>query len=212
MSMVRTQRDIFDSNEQSSAHAELCSALYQRELTSLSYSDMDLARIQRRLRSLPFYITKAAWAVLQTPTPLLLDTQNASWQSDQSAKPPSTTAPATLEKWLDRHIAPGLPLPVLVYANNETVVAVDSVDRVDRDSRTLHLNKWGWFTYSGDSLDGELARVLKPTKKTVTAAVCGHRWSTHGKQIPQPLSLREFMLTSLFRWPDFEQPRPGFRE
>src|SRR5690554_6635502 len=111
------QGDIFHMQAHNSAQAELCNAMYERELTLLSYADDDAARLRRKLRSLPFYVKKAAWWLVAADSPLTLDTQNAGWQAKQRPKPPHPDA-THLPTWLEQHIAPGLALPVKVSNND----------------------------------------------------------------------------------------------
>lgn len=202
------QTDIFSQTQHSSAFAELCCALYEREISQLGYSEFDPARLKSRLKSLPFYIQKAAWGLLHSSSELKLDIQNASWQAKQLTKPPSVDS-HSIDSWVDQNIAPGLPLTVLVTQNHVTSVKLDSVDRIDYDKQQFHLNRWGWFNFSGSQIEQSDANcvVLKPTKKTVSAACAGHCWNDQGRLPPLSLSLRELLLTTLLDWPKFKSVR-----
>ncbi|WP_126756621.1 hypothetical protein [Aliidiomarina taiwanensis] len=189
-----------------SAQAELCNAMYERELALLSYADDDAARIRRKLRSLPFYVKKAAWWLIEADSPLTLDTQNAGWQAKQRPRPPQPD-PTHLPKWLEQHIAPGLPLPVEVTAGGKVHIRLDSVDRVDYANKRFHLNRWGWCAFTGASLAKEPIRVLKPTVTVMTAACAGHRWNNAGRLPPVALPLRELLLSAMLCWPKFTQAR-----
>ncbi len=181
------QSNIFHLHQHNSQHAELCNAIYERELALLSYANDDAERLRRKLRSLPFYVKKAGWWLIHAQSPLELDPQNASWQAKQRASPPKQSAATPLIKWIDQHVAPGLPLPVLVRSNDFVQVRLDSVDRVDYDKQQLHLNRWGWCSFAGQSLSAEPILFLKPTPA---------------------LPLRELLLSALLYWPSFTQAMP----
>lgn len=199
------QADIFQMQKHNSVHAELCNAIYERELALLSYANDDADRIRRKLRSLPFYVKKAAWWLIYTESPLELDPQNASWQSAQRPRPPKQSSATVLSKWLDLHVAPGLPVPVLVQADDFVQVRLDSVDRVDYAGQRVHLNRWGWCSFGGQPLSEEPALLLKPTPTIITAACAGHRWNEQGRLAPAALPLRELLLSALLSWPNFTQ-------
>ncbi|WP_113905981.1 hypothetical protein [Aliidiomarina celeris] len=197
------QSDIFALKQHSSAHAELCNAIYERELNTLVYSDDNADRLRRKLRSLPYYVKLAAWRLLEADTPLILDLQNASWQAPQQSKPIISKPTQRFAHWIEQHVAPGLPLPVMVAQDFEWHVKLDSVDRVDYGQQRFHLNRWGWCSFLGDSLEQQSIRVLKPSKQSMSAACAGHRWSDHGRLAPNVLSLRELLLSSLIHWQNF---------
>lgn len=197
------QSDIFAPQHNSSAHAELCNALYEREIGTLVYSDDDASRLRRKLKSLPYYVKLAGWRLLDAQTPLELDTQNASWQVKQSLHPPKFTDPERLAAWLDRYSAPGLPIPLWQEDGDAVQVLLDTVDRVDYSQQRLHLNRWGWCSFSGTSLDQEPIHLLKPSKAVMSAACGGHRWNHQGRIAPRLLGLRELLLTSLIHWSDY---------
>ncbi|WP_111914056.1 hypothetical protein [Lysobacter sp. N42] len=207
--MQTMQTDIFSQTQHSEVFAELCCALYEREVTTLGYSSFDPARIKSRLKSLPFYIQKAAWGLIYSSSELKLDIQNASWQAKQSNKPPKKTTSSALATWIDKHVAPGLPLPVWVSQNDVVTVKLDSVDRIDYEQKRFHLNRWGWFHFNGEQLQEEDATctVLKPTKTIMGAAAAGHCWNHQGKLPPVALSLRELLLSTLLDWPNFQSVR-----
>ncbi|CUS49123.1 MAG: hypothetical protein HLUCCO02_03705 [Idiomarinaceae bacterium HL-53] len=203
------QADIFTQTQHSTAFAELCCALYEREIAQLSYGNLEPARLKNRLRSLPYYIQKAAWGLILSNSPLALDTQNASWQTKQFGRPPKPTAATSFIKWIDKHAAPGLPLPVLLTHETRTSVHLDAVDRIDYAQQKLHLNRFGWFGFEGQTVDAyeDGAMLLKPTARSMGAACAGHVWSDSGKLAPQALSLRELLLSTLLDWPNFSQVR-----
>ncbi|RAK01473.1 hypothetical protein [Aliidiomarina maris] len=216
------QSDFLDDN-QAGQFAELCLALYERELHQLCWSGPDDAkRLKRRLGSLTFYVRHAAKGLTRpSQSPLHLDIQNASWQATQSAKPPAGVdsvcvtdkrAQATAT-WLRRHAQLGLVLPVQIEQDKLIRVELDSIDSLDIDGvqfnrPALHLNRLGWFAFSGEPLELQTASVLKPTPKHMTSACCGHQWSAAGRKAPRTLSLREVLLAVTLDWPRFTQVLP----
>lgn len=208
----------FLSQSQQSQFAELCSALYERELHYLSWSGPDNPQfLKRRLASLPFYIKRAAHAILHVEAgPLELDIQNASWYCKQSSKPPAgvytTSSQAmvinpALAKFLSRYAKLGLVLPVQQEQDKLISVFLDTIDRVDDGEQwgelAFHLNRFGWFNADGRALEGQLACVVKPSKRSMSAACCGHQWSAAGRKQPRTLSLREVLLAVTLNWPKF---------
>ena len=86
-----TQSLLWQSEQQSSDFAELCNALYERELRILATNEVaSVAGLQGRIKSLPHYVKSAAHALLSADTPLDLDIQNASWSAKQTVTMPST--------------------------------------------------------------------------------------------------------------------------
>lgn len=221
------QSDFLQGQDQ---FAELCAALYERALHDLSWNGPDNATfLKRRLASLPYYVKHAAHALLNMQpaakagsNPLRLDIQNASWHSRQAAKPPlgvsitgehgSEDVSKKLAKWLQLYLALGLVLPVQGEADRLHSVFLDSVDRIDSEAQrwpqpALHLNRFGWFSFDGLPLEGQPARILKPTRTSIRAACCGHQWSAAGRKAPRTLSLREVLLATTLNWPAFTSVR-----
>ncbi|RUO80605.1 hypothetical protein CWI84_05975 [Idiomarina tyrosinivorans] len=205
------QTDIFQPLAQQGQYAELCTALYERELQQLAQIPaVSATALQKRLASLPFYIQRAARGSLASKSPLALDVQNASWSQRQAKQCPANAERATaqasaLNQWLKRHAALGLVLPVWVYSATEQRILLDSVDRVDREQQRVRLNYQGWFSFDGiaeDPIDSA-CRLIKPDKKVMTAAACGHRWGAQGRLSPTPLSLRELLLVATLDWKGF---------
>jgi hypothetical protein len=98
---MNEQTSLWQGDYQSADFAELCNALYERELRLLSESPMPSAEsIQGRLKSLPHYIKRTAYSMLQVDTPLELDVQNASWSAKQGLKMPlSGQEKASVNDW-----------------------------------------------------------------------------------------------------------------
>ena len=102
----------------------------------------------------------------------------------------------------------GLAVPVHVSDLGQQYIELDSVDRIELEDDKLHLNKHGWFTLSGESLEAsttkhKVRRLLHPTKNTIVAACCGHSWNHKGKIAPRTLTLRELLLSTTINWKNF---------
>jgi hypothetical protein len=186
-----------------SHYAELCTALYERELFQLSHNGPDNVRfLKRRLGSLPFYVKRAAHALCRFQGPLLLDVQNAGWQASQKREAPAVAHDTQkLQRWLKMHAELGLVLPVQWQQQVQTAVFLDSVDECAEDG--VHLNRFGWFDWQGRGLDEQEALLLKPDSRSMTAACCGHQWSPQGRIPPRTLGLREVLLAATLSWPRF---------
>lgn len=209
--MDQNQVDIFNNDQQIPHYAELCNALYERELQALArQSSNSVSRLQRHLRGLSHHIKRAAAQLLSQQAPIKVDIHNGSWQSKQARKcmigkqdKLKTTA------WYKANANMGLP--VCVYRQHLGVehIELDSIDRIDEPSARLHLNKHGWFNFNGetehqDSAQQRASLLLKPGKATFTAACCGHRWNRKGKCHPRSLSLRELLLSTTINWKTFK--------
>ncbi|MDN7123594.1 hypothetical protein [Pseudidiomarina terrestris] len=204
------QRDIFEVVERQpgydpAAFPELCTALYERELIFLAGLQVQSARgLQRRLKSLSYYIQNAARAMLSSQCPCELDVQNASWQTPQKRQLKATAnRSAKLEKWLTTgKVQLGTTVPVLNLDPRLQQVRLDSIDRIDRDTGRVHCNEFGWFLFTGESTaaDGDHLFLAKPEKNLLKAAVSGHQWSHKGRTDPRTLSLRELLLATAIDW------------
>lgn len=217
------QSDFLHSHDQ---FAELCAALYERELHDLSWNGPDNAVfLKRRLASLPFYVRRAAHALLSMQrdaspgsNPLQLDIRNASWHARQARKPPAGIhmaaqsgqpgADSKLATWLRRHARLGLVMPLQVEQDQLYGVYLDSIDRIELERQAMaqpavHLNRHGWFSLDGQPLEQQHAHLLKPSRGVMSAACCGHQWSAAGRKAPRTLSLREVLLATTLQWPGF---------
>ncbi|MEW9799343.1 hypothetical protein [Alteromonas sp. CYL-A6] len=209
-----TQTDIFGHQSLSEGNgqpiAELCNALYERELASLAtHGPSQISLLRRRLSGLPYYVKRAAYELAHHQSPLEVDTHNASWQAKQAAKCPGKQPDSDkTADWFSQYAAPGLVVPVLITRLDNEHIELDSVDRVERDSLRLHTNKYGWFTFNGApeqtaSANEPSRQLVKPSKATMTAACCGHSWNHKGRISPRALSLREMMLSFGINWKTF---------
>ena len=213
-----TQSSLWQDNQQSSNFAEICNALYERELRLLANLETENVKaVQGRLKSLPYYINKTANLMTQVnelgASPLKLDVQNASWSSKQALQIP--LAGQELESTVSWYLtllekqqksALGLVIPVLV----EDHIVLDCIDGVNVEEQKLRTNVFGWFSLV--DIDKEKAsHLLKPNKKVMLAACAGHRWQKSAKTSKlRPIipSLRELLLSCAINWQNFKQPRP----
>ena len=199
--------------------AELCNALYQREISIIAKSDfISASAVQARLQSLSYYITRTAHAMVQVisqeHSPLLLDTQNASWSAKQSTKMPLAGQETEQEQtnaiqwYLEEGIYVGLVVPVLLVDH----IIIDCIDRIDLNKKRLHTNVGGWFSLTVEP-EGVIApavsfnkRLLKPNRKVMASACAGHCWQRNSKQLPIIPSLRELLLSCSINWKNFKKP------
>lgn len=213
--MAVQQTDIFAKDAQQLHFAELCNALYERELQQLALSPgQNIDNLKRRLAGLSYHIKKAAHHLLNHNAPLDVDLHNASWQSKQAKK--SIVHNESAEKsqqWFSQYSHFGMPLAVSINEQGLEQYELDSVDRIDIDKQRLHLNKHGWFHFTGlaeTAIETNIATaqksILLPSKTSLSAACCGHSWNHSGKTQPRTLSLRELLLSSRINWKNFKKP------
>jgi hypothetical protein len=222
-----SQTSLWQTNQQNNDFAEICNALYERELRVLANSDFTSAQsLQARLKSLTYYINRTAYLMTQVKTqgisPLTLDIQNASWSAKQATQLSlSGQTDQDIYSWYLTHKLPlGLVVPIL---QGEHVI-LDSIDRVDSNNKQLRTNASGWFEFVIEgsvikansttySTNASVLKLLKPNKKVMLAACTGHCWqntvnakSNRIKLRPSILSLRELLLSCAINWKDFKQP------
>lgn len=201
------QSDIFQQLTSTSAvgvssavFAELCMALYERELKQLSQqAQVSMSLLQRRLHSLPYHVKNAAQGMLESDAPYTLDVQNASWQSSQKRQlSVSATQPSKLQRWLTHSARLGDTVPIFDFRLPIQQARLDSIDRIDKEQQRVHCNMHGWFSFQGKCLDaeGEKLRLLRPDHANLAPAFCGHQWNHKGRIDPRTLSLREVLLAT----------------
>ncbi|WJG08612.1 hypothetical protein [Aliiglaciecola sp. LCG003] len=205
------QVDIFASDQRQRHFAELCNALYERELQALSKNSIsNVSLLQRRLAGLSYHIKNAADYFLTQEAPIDVDIHNGSWQAKQAAKSVITRHQANkCQDWLGKHARMGLPVPVFISDMGLETVELDSIDRIDSERKRLHVNKHGWFQFDGQELTSEpkvhcQKTLLLPNKLNITAACCGHSWNHKGRTIPRALSLRELLLATTINWKTYK--------
>lgn len=202
------QVSFWQEQEQLPELAELCCALYERELKLLVGLDNNaFAMLQGRIKSLPYYVKRTAYLLAQTNSPLDLDVQNATWSAKQALSMPlSGQEIANVNAWyLSLNLVPGLVVPVAT----PTHIVLDSIDRIDQKNSRFRTNLHGWFsltTDNSDSSDNENLRLLKPNKRVMTAACTGHAWLNEHKINPVIPTLREMLLSCAIDWRNFKRP------
>lgn len=200
------QASLWKSEQQSSDFAELCNALYERELHALANMDtLSVGSVQGRLKSLPYYIQRTARLMMQCTTPLTLDIQNASWSAKQGSRLPlSEQDRDVVNQWYaSTALKHGLVVPI-VHDNH---IALDCIDRIDLDNQRFRTNIHGWFLFQNKATEQEpLYTLLKPNKRVMTAACAGHCWVNNHKSIPVMPTLRELLLSCTINWRNFKQP------
>ena len=210
---MTSQDDIFNNQQTQVQFAELCNALYERELASLSESSsQDIRLLKRRLSGLTHHIKRVAEQLLQHQSSMTVDIHNASWQAKQSATcVANRVKPKQTQEWSEQFAQYGMPVPVHVQFLGTDYIELDSIDRIDRDNNKLHLNKNRWFNCDGSvyrqdttelprpTLTQPLKRLLKPTP-TVLIAACCHSWNHKGRTQPRVLPLRELLLSTAINW------------
>jgi len=212
-----SQTSLWQTNQQSNHFAELCNALYERELRLLANVEpATLKSVQGRLKSLPYYINRTANLMVQVneqeSSPLTLDVQNATWSAKQANKLPlAGQTEQESNAWYLALLAKshasllGLVVPVL---HGEYIV-LDCIDRIDNERNRLRTNASGWFSIQPST--GPVAssenrlQLLKPNKKVMLAACAGHCWQNSKKASPIIPSLRELLLSCAINWSDFHK-------
>lgn len=202
------QTDIFHLAAKYPNFAELSNALYERELQVLANSSIsDPNLLKRKLKGLTHHIRNATINLLDGSAPIDVDIHNGSWQAKQSAKCPlrSQDTGRTI-KWYSQVAKKGDIVPIYVQQLGLEHIELDCIDSVAADR--LHLNKFGWFSKTGEYFDivpkQSKYLLLKPTKAVLIAACSGHCWNHKGRSIPRALSLRELLLTTEINWKAFK--------
>lgn len=202
---MNEQTSLWQGEYQAADFAELCNALYERELRQLSeFPTSSVPTIQGRLKSLPHYIKRTAYSMLQAQTPLELDVQNASWFAKQGLHMPLNGQDvASVNKWyLSINLHHGLVVPIATHST----ILLDSIDRIDIENKRFRTNVHGWFCFSNNDKNKANGQLLRPNKKVMSAACSGHSWLNDHKANPTIPSLRELLLSCAINWRNFKQP------
>ncbi len=207
-----SQTSLWQANQQNNDFAELCNALYERELRVLANLETtSVESVQGRLKSLSYYINRTANLMAQVceqgKSPLDLDTQNATWSAKQASKLPlaGQTEQDILSWYEINALQLGLVIPVLKLDH----ITLDSIDRIDPDKNRVRTNASGWFSLEDVTSNSNHLTLLKPNKKVMMAACAGHCWQDNtqkNKLRPTMLSLRELLLSCAINWQDFKHP------
>jgi hypothetical protein len=202
---MNEQTSLWQGDYESAEFAELCNALYERELHLLGESSIaSIESIRGRLKSLPHYIKRTAHSMLRVKTPLDLDVQNASWSAKQGLKMPlSGQDQQSVNKWYSSiKLHHGLVVPI---ATN-SIILLDSIDRIDIEQQRFRTNVHGWFYLYESDKNIINRQLLRPNKKIMTAACSGHCWLNAYRANPVIPSLRELLLSCAINWRNFKQP------
>jgi len=210
------QTSLWQTSQSSTNYAEVCNALYERELNNLVNADLsNIKSMQNRLKSLPHYIKRTAYLMTQAQTPLMLDSQNAHWSANQSKNMSlKGQKEDQVWQWYQSFTIP-LGLVVPVWINDR--VLLDSIDRIDNINKRIRTNAFGWFEQNtiqkilfqaDDTLASQRVQLLKPTKKIMMSACAGHRWKNQAPRHPILLSLRELLLSCDINWQNFKKTSP----
>ena len=203
MSFEQQQPNLWQDINSNLVFADLCNALYERELKKLA-TDTHLPQplLQKRLSSLPHFIKRASTRIIEFTSPLDLDSHNASWMYRQSGLCPGPKqATADISKFYQSHATVGLVIPIYRQRQGIEHILLDNIDGL-RDNR-IHTNEHGWFEADGSCTDDPQLRLLKPTKIIMTGACSGHSWRNHKRHSSRSLSLREMLLATNINWRNF---------
>ena len=197
------QTSLWQNEQNSSEFSELCNALYEREVRLIGLNDkLSIDTLKNKLISLPHYVKRTAHSMTQCISPLTLDTQNATWSAKQSSKiPVSEQSYEKINAWFESHeIKLGLVVPILLSDR----IVLDCIDRVDKENKRYRTNYYGWSSISQKE-EGNTTKLLKPNKKVMIAACCGHSWQDNKKVHPAIPSLRELLLSCQIDWQRFHR-------
>ncbi len=215
------QTSLWHTPQQNNDYAEVCNALYERELSQLVKADLTTVKaMQSRLKSLPHYIKRTASLMTQVQhglqksgkAPLNLDVQNAHWTAKQSKTIPIAGQELVdVWQWYQSFTLPlGLVIPIWVGER----IRLDSIDSIDTNKQRIRCNAFGWFdqnslqkklSFGEYSLTSQKIQLLKPNKKVMVAACAGHRWQNQKPSSPILLTLRELLLSCGINWQNFKK-------
>ena len=211
-----SQNTLWQTNKQNNDFAELCNALYEREVNLLANADItNIQTMQGRLKSLSHYINRTANRMVYVNelalSPLTLDIQNAAWSANQASKLSVLVQnEQDVFSWYltlinqKNKASLGLIVPILKADH----IVLDSIDRIDIDKKSIRTNVSGWFSLIETNVESSLC-LLKPTKKVMLAACAGHRWQGRmntTKLRPIIPSLRELLISCAIDWKNFKRP------
>lgn len=217
MRINQQQAQLWQDSHSNLVFADLCNALYERELKKLAIdSKLPHAFLLKRIASLPYYIKRASQRILSFYSPLDLDSQNASWLYRQPGLCPGPKQnDKDIETFYQSMTTLALVVPIYHGSLVEQHISLDSIDGIDCDNQRIHTNENGWFNLKGEpqgsasvtiaTTSQQVQRLLKPTKTTLTCACSGHKWKNHKKTSARALSLREMLLATNINWKNFSK-------
>jgi hypothetical protein len=207
MTADQQQPHLWQDVQSNLVFADLCNALYERELKKLSTEcDQPQPILLKRIGSLPFYIKRASERIIAIATPLDLDSQNASWLYRQSKQCPGPSQTAgDIDHFYHKYAKLGLVVPVYHLKLGEELITLDTIDGIDKDQTRIHTNENGWFYLNGLPGEGNShqSQLLKPTKLSMSGACSGHKWLNNKRTYSRALSLREMLLATNINWKNF---------
>ncbi|MFT4926486.1 MAG: hypothetical protein ACI8WB_002584 [Phenylobacterium sp.] len=207
MTIDQQQPHLWQDVHSNLVFADLCNALYERELKKLATEHNQPAQVLlKRIGSLPYYIKRASERILANTTPLDLDSQNASWLYRQPTHCPGPKQnQPDIEAFYHKHAKHGLVVPIYHYKFGEEHLTLDTIDGVDSAKQRIHSNENGWFGLDGQPQqdDNQHSKLLKPTKLTMSGACSGHKWLNDKRNNSRALSLREMLLATNINWKNF---------
>jgi len=168
-----TQSLLWQSQQHSSDFAELCNALYERELIILTRNEcLALASLQGRIKSLPHYVKRTAFALLKAQTPLELDIQNASWSAKQVATSPEISQLSAYDEtviawYKSQELVHGLVVPIALNGH----IVLDCIDRIDLENQRFRTNVYGWFYLTDNETVSGASNREKNEGDRVSAAI-----------------------------------------
>lgn len=207
MTVNQQQPQLWQNVQSNLVFADLCNALYERELKKLAnQQQQSQALLLKRIGSLPYYIKRASERILAMPTPLDLDSQNASWlyRQPKSCPGPKQEPPAIAD-FYHQYAKLALVVPIYHYQQGKERLTLDTIDGISKDKQQIHTNENDWFTFDGQpaATNNQHRRLLKPTKATMGGACSGHIWLSHKHNSSRALSLREMLLATNINWKNF---------
>ncbi len=201
------QQDFANQNERLLDYAQLCNVFYERELRLLAECQLNPDYVAKRLSSLPFYIKRAAEAILSLDNPLTLDAQNGTWSAKQKRKSPAEKIDLqSNQTWFVKNAQLGLVVVIVVKEVGQIHYRLDCIDVIEHNK--IRLNEHGWFNFNGECLESNQVekRLVKSNKDIMTAACCGHQWIGNDTTLPRTLTLRELLLTTVINWSNLNKP------
>ena len=212
-----SQNSLWQPNQQTNDFAEICNALYERELRLLAnFEAATVQNVQGRLKSLSHYVNRTANLMVQVneqgSSPLALDVQNATWSAKQGGKLPlSGQTEQGINAWYLSLLAKpnASPLGLVVPVLRGEHIILDCIDRVDSETKRMRTNVSGWFLLTNSTALTEDSvrepKLLKPNKKVMLSACAGHCWQNGSKASPVIPSMRELLLSCAINWHDFHK-------
>ena len=132
MSLTQQQPHLWQDTNSNLVFADLCNALYERELKKLADdSSIPHRFLLKRIGALPYYIKRASERIVSHYSPLNLDSQNASWMYRQPGLCPGPKqSDEDIEKFYTKHAKVGLVIPLYFHHVGVEQLLLDTIDGV----------------------------------------------------------------------------------